>query len=371
MNSESLIEILTYSGIGLGLILAILLVTIKRSNKSSNSILMLLLFLASFMLAAKVFSNYNETENIRWVAFSDITIFLFGPLAFLYVKRITDKTFRSYKLPFLHFIPALAYLLFSIVMLRLSNEQYFALNERGGFRIVFFYIEILGLLFNFNYWILNRNQIQKYLQTEKKELSFTQPIGRFLIVMLYTILTLLTLWLISSISSSFFRTNIPLFNYGTVWVAIPIVIYIIGGYALFQPHIFKIPLEIISKEQPKQRLEEREIEGLKHKLNGLIIKEKIHLNPTLTLTQLSSLLDTSPNDLSWLLNNVFKSSFYDYINQLRVEEFLKKINNKEHKKQTLLALSMDVGFNSKSTFNKAFKNIVKDTPSNYIKSLNA
>jgi len=80
-------------------------------------------------------------------------------------------------------------------------------------------------------------------------------------------------------------------------------------------------------------------------------------------------LGTSTNDLSWLLNNVYQSNFYDYINQHRIAAFLEKIKEKEHKRHTLLFLSMEVGFNSKSTFNKAFKTILQDTPSNYIKKI--
>ena len=56
----------------------------------------------------------------------------------------------------------------------------------------------------------------------------------------------------------------------------------------------------------------------------------------------------------------------DYIEDL--EAFLEKIEKKEHKTQTLLSLSMDVGFNSKSTFNKAFKATLQQTPTSYIKS---
>jgi len=371
MNQLASVEIFTYLGIAQGLVIAILLITTKRKNKSANTLLALLLVLACFMLVAKAFSSYNNTNYIRWVTFSDIAIFLFGPLSYQYVKRLTNKTLKQFSLTFIHFVPAITYLIFLLTMLQLSNKQFFELNQEGGFALVFFYIEVLALLFNFNYWILSRNQVHKYLQNEKRELSFIQPIGRFLMLMLYTVLALLVLWLISAISISFFRISIPFFNYSTIWIAIPIVIYIIGFYAMFQPEIFKIPIETTpEREFTKQRLEEYEIRRLKNKLDKLVLEDEVHLKNTLTLSELSSLLETSPNNVSWLLNNVFNSSFYDYINQLRVEAFLKKINNKEHQKQTLLALSMDVGFNSKSTFNKAFKNIVKDTPSNYIKSLN-
>ena len=68
-----------------------------------------------------------------------------------------------------------------------------------------------------------------------------------------------------------------------------------------------------------------------------------------------------------MLNNTYQTTFYDFINGYRVMEFVKKVVNEEHIQHTILALSMDVGFNSKSTFNKAFKSKMNETPSNFIK----
>jgi AraC-like DNA-binding protein len=71
------------------------------------------------------------------------------------------------------------------------------------------------------------------------------------------------------------------------------------------------------------------------------------------------------------LNNVYKTTIYEFINNFRIKEFVKNIADNKHLNHTILALSMDVGFNSKSTFNKAFKTVMKDTPSNFIKKRTA
>jgi AraC-like DNA-binding protein len=100
-----------------------------------------------------------------------------------------------------------------------------------------------------------------------------------------------------------------------------------------------------------------------------MINERVFLKSDLTLRDVAKMLKTSTNNISWMLNSVYKSTFYDFINGHRVHEFVRKIENKEHLRHTILALSMDVGFNSKSTFNKAFKLNMNETPSNYIKNL--
>ncbi len=62
-------------------------------------------------------------------------------------------------------------------------------------------------------------------------------------------------------------------------------------------------------------------------------------------------------------------SFYDYINSYRVEEIKEVIQSVNLKQKTILTVAMDCGFNSKSTFNRIFKNKTGNTPSQYIKSL--
>ncbi|MFP2996900.1 AraC family transcriptional regulator [Spongiivirga sp. MCCC 1A20706] len=351
--------------------ISIYLSTIKNTNKRANSILAILLLLASGMLSVKALASYHVITNIWWLSFVDINIFLFGPLSFVYLKRLINFSEKPFSLAVSHYIPAITHLIFSLVLLQLSEESLINLNRSGQFTTVFFFIEVLAILYNIYYWSLCRKEISIYLEQEKKQLSFIQPIGHFLRVMFYMISALLLIWMVNMVSSSFFKYPIPFFSYNFIWIGISIIVYIIAGFALFQPTVFRIAPTLESKSSDKKRLSDFEIEQLEKKLNTLIVKEKIHLEQTLTLSSLASMLKASSNNVSWFLNNVYQTSFYDYINELRVREFIKKIENNEHKKQTLLALSMEVGFNSKSTFNKAFKTIVKVTPSNYIKRMSA
>ncbi|MNY28251.1 Helix-turn-helix domain protein [compost metagenome] len=61
-----------------------------------------------------------------------------------------------------------------------------------------------------------------------------------------------------------------------------------------------------------------------------------------------------------------KKSFYDYINELRIEEFKIIVVLPENQKFTLLSLAYDVGFNSKTSFNRNFKNITGLSPTAYL-----
>ena len=97
-------------------------------------------------------------------------------------------------------------------------------------------------------------------------------------------------------------------------------------------------------------------------------KESLFKNNDLTLTDLAKRLDVHSNYLSQVINEKEQKNFYNYINSLRINEFIRLASLPESKKYTLLSLAYDCGFNSKSTFNKHFKENTGKTPTAYFKS---
>ena len=85
----------------------------------------------------------------------------------------------------------------------------------------------------------------------------------------------------------------------------------------------------------------------------------------LTLADLATLLDTTPHKLSEVLNSEIGQTFYDFVNGYRVREVQRRIAAGEARKLTMLALALDAGFASKSTFNTVFKKHTSQTPSDY------
>jgi AraC-like DNA-binding protein len=93
-------------------------------------------------------------------------------------------------------------------------------------------------------------------------------------------------------------------------------------------------------------------------------EKKPYLNPKLSLQELAQNLDISSNRLSQIINQQAEVNFHDFINQYRIEEFLR--NAKSNKNYSLLALALDAGFNSKSSFNHIFKKQKGISPSLYL-----
>ena len=221
------------------------------------------------------------------------------------------------------------------------------------------------------YWVITKQFLSTYNETSKHQISYNQGALKFVGISHKSIGVILLFWLIGFVCSNVLGLQNVLFGYNAVWIALSLFIYLIAYFALTQPEIFKVHLlhysETRSKNHP--RLQENEIAQLKSNLDTLMNQQKVFTNNKLTLSILAQHLNTSTNNLSWLLNKVYRTNFYDFINERRIDEFIRRVKNQEHTTQTLLALSLEVGFNSKSTFNKVFKSLKHDTPSNFIKKL--
>lgn len=217
------------------------------------------------------------------------------------------------------------------------------------------------------YWVGTYHLVKKCSKQQESQLSYHQHVFQFLGFFLATLLFFLVLWIISFVGTHFFATPFAYVNYETMWISTPLFVYVIGYFSLRQPEIFRIPFQKRSNVE-NNRLKPNEIRKLQKRLHFFMSQEKVFLQQDLTLKSLAGKLSTSSNNVSWLLNQVYQTSFYDYVNQHRIREFVSKIERQEHERHTLLALAMDVGYTSKSTFNKAFKNIMGVTPSHYIKN---
>jgi AraC-like DNA-binding protein len=105
--------------------------------------------------------------------------------------------------------------------------------------------------------------------------------------------------------------------------------------------------------------------SLSMKLKNYMENEKPYTNMDLTLKDLAFALDTYPHYITQVLNTVFNQNFYDFINTYRVEEVQKRLHEPQFKNFTILAIAYDCGFNSKSSFNRIFKQKTGLTPSEY------
>ncbi|MBL4594794.1 MAG: helix-turn-helix domain-containing protein, partial [Flavobacteriales bacterium] len=142
-------------------------------------------------------------------------------------------------------------------------------------------------------------------------------------------------------------------------------------YSMIDTVFFTIGTKTKSKKKKylKSGIKNRQVEEINKELLDFMQEEKPYLKANISLTYLAESLSKSANHLSQVINDRHKKNFFDFINDYRIEEMTALLRIPENKRLTLLAVAHDAGFNSKTTFNAAFKKLKSKTPSQYFKKL--
>jgi len=101
-------------------------------------------------------------------------------------------------------------------------------------------------------------------------------------------------------------------------------------------------------------------ESLAAKLKRCMENDSLYLNENLSLSDVSSAIATNRTYLSDFLNNQMNVSFYDYVNNYRVQKACDILLEGNYK--LLEEVAERCGFNSLSTFRRAFRKKMKTTP---------
>lgn len=158
-------------------------------------------------------------------------------------------------------------------------------------------------------------------------------------------------------------------------------VFYLGVMGLMQPVIYlrreqsyleTEPHPVEQSRQPavagkyqKSSLANADMQRIASKLQQHMQELQLYLEPGLTMPRLAERIGVSPNYLSQTLNAHFQSSFFDYINRLRVEFAKTLLNDRRHAEMSIIDVAMQSGFNSRSTFYAAFKQAVGMTPAQF------
>lgn len=115
-------------------------------------------------------------------------------------------------------------------------------------------------------------------------------------------------------------------------------------------------------------LSAKDIAEIYGQLETLFNTEQLFTEPQLKLAQVAKRLGTSNHRLSQVINTEFGRPFYEYVSHYRVEALKTKLVHPDYQHLTILALALDVGFNSKASLNRIFKSHTGMTPSQFQKT---
>lgn len=105
--------------------------------------------------------------------------------------------------------------------------------------------------------------------------------------------------------------------------------------------------------------------ALREALPEWMENQKPYLDAELTLADLARQLHTTPLVLSQVINAGFGKNFNDFVNEYRVKEFKRAVQRSANAHLSLLGIALDCGFNSKATFNRAFRKWTGTSPKEF------
>ncbi|WP_422859214.1 helix-turn-helix domain-containing protein [Flagellimonas sp. S174] len=343
---------------------------IPKKHTEANRVMQYLLIIYSVFLFERVIISELETDfyyTYRYL--TNVLYLLLGPFTYTYIRRLLFYKNGNYTLKYVHYLPAALYFIYCLF--HIYNYNFIKDISSYAFKFLFFndlvfFVSISAYLIK-SYALLNF-----YDKNEKQELSFNQPIIKFIKVMLICLSVYMVFWVLGILERFVIDLWIDIaLIYDISCLILGIQIYVVGFYSLKHPGIFKIQFPTNPEDKPEKRirLDENEISKIQSLVNTFFEENKGYRRPELSLSILANEIDTTTNKLSWVLNNSYKKSFYELVNGYRVKDFIDRITENEHKEFTLISIAFDVGFNSRSTFYKVFKEMTEFTPTEYIKNI--
>ncbi len=146
------------------------------------------------------------------------------------------------------------------------------------------------------------------------------------------------------------------------------ITYLFALYYLTIASLVQINIVNVTSSNADKKETIAELENAIRIIDDYMLETKAYLNPSITLKMLSKNVKLPERLISKAINKIEHKNFNNYINYYRIEEFKKLLSMDRHKKFSISAIANEVGFNSRASFYKNFKDIVGVSPSSYAKN---
>jgi len=357
------------------------LIAHNKPKDAKSLVLGLLTFVLSVSLLGGIYGMTGYYKVFpHLVNVMDPLFLLYGPLLYIYIFVLTQN--RMPKKYFLHILPFVIYIISFIPLYLKSGDEkiqfaeYIFLSEKVPVkgllmqlgRVVYIAAYVIVSL------ILVRTHEKKikdnFSNIEKISLSQAKRI-------LYLFLVVLVVALISFFLGYRFSYSFSVSN-NIIGFFVGILIYALA-YSTWKTNSI-VTKEMVDEKLLKAKevqndakskgrtifiLSDDKLNKFKTRLEKAIKEEKLFTENELSLAELSKKIDIQPYQLSELISRVYGESFFDFINRYRIEEIKLRLQDSNSDSFSLLGIAMDCGFNSKSSFNTAFKKFTGQTPSEY------
>ncbi len=369
-------------GVIITFFLAFILLSKSHKANADKILFFWLIGIGIHLFLYYLFFSGKYTEYPYLLGISIPLPLIHGPFLYLYTASVTNQS-KNWKISLLHFLPVLISFFSLFNFLQLSDETKILIykNEGRGYETLTILTLIVVICSGIIYVVWSLILLKNHKRNILNQFSYSEKIN--LIWLRYLIYGIGFIWIFV-----FFGSEELLFSIVVLFVLF------IGYFGINQVGVFskktsvnktdnnsedivldtefKDKLIIDNNKVPKyikSGLNKETALKIHESLTKKIEREKLYTNTELTLVELAETLEVHPNNLSQVINTFEEKNFYDYINSKRIEHFIELIAIPENKKFTILSLAFECGFNSKSSFNKYFKKVTNQTPSEYLSTL--
>jgi AraC-like DNA-binding protein len=372
------IDIILLIGAGQGILIGVLLLH-KYYHLLANRFLaglMIIFSLILFYLSLTDVSNY-QTHPVLMGFLSGLG-FLAGPLHYLYARYLIGNRRKLNTSHLVHFSYYIIYLMIVFIyeIFFRDNAAGETVHEMSPRFVLYNWSLVIQCLL---YMIATLFILHRYAREIKYVFSNLERIRMNWLRNITIIFTIgLSVFLLENILFLFDINLSNYFNLSSIIVAA--MMYTLGYLGLFKSEIFIDPAVSESMYQISQMVNDDDTEQTKYSKSGLSpgkaknLQDKLievmdnetpYTDSNLTLNKLAGIVNISAHNLSEILNIQLQQNFFDFVNGYRVEKVKKDLVDPKNQNLTLLAIALNAGFNSKSSFNTIFKKITGMTPSQY------
>lgn len=337
----------------------------KKIDRFAKGLVSVFIFIHSIFILhiALNMTNYHYQFPHSY-NMSTLFSFLYGPLLYLYFKRITQQ-YRFKKIDLLHLVPTFVLLIVLVPTYALSaDEKLSLLIDRSTIGRSFIDLSIIVVKFLslmiYGYFI-RRVYIKSKHNKDLSKINRVWQRNLYAIHFAY-IGCYAAYGLILSSGMTFG------FLYHLQVALMALMVMYIGYSANVQPSVFSGSFVLSDKyffKYEKSGLTHSLSEELKNNLLELFDKDKIYKENNINLELLAERLNTTRHNASQVINEHFKMNFHELINKYRINEAKNIFDQDYQRNLNIIDVAYEVGYNNKVTFNKAFKKDTNLTPSEY------
>lgn len=320
-----------------------------------------------------------------WGLILGIVITSHTPFLFVYTNSLTDRNFKLNLKNLWHFGFVVIYILSFIPLLLLGKEKHIELVYEKQDLTYQVFLPMITLLFCQVYFLIRTTIVLvKHQYSIKHEFSYEKAVDLAWIKrIVFGFASIIVLSFIAYAMVSANIISIYTMDYSIIAANMILFFYIAySGYnqqEIFKPEKPDISRFEVNKSKlvskmgtlpmtPEKTNSDPDLNPIIDDLLELMEKEKLYLNPELTIGELANQLNIHSHQLSKLINENLHKNFFEFVNEFRIQEFKRLVANPQHKHISILGLAMDAGFNSKASFNRIFKNSTGLTPSEFRES---